>query len=70
MTDQITDAQIAGWLKDFTLLLGMERDLPPTTPLGHKRLEMLVAGERAIRDIMVSFAATVKRTPGIRGRKW
>ena len=51
----ISSIKIGPALKDFALLIGMENDLPPTTALGHKRLEMLIIGECALRELQTAL---------------
>ena len=51
MTEHLTDAQITELLEDFALLIGMDHDIPPKNALGHKRLELLTAGDRALRAL-------------------
>lgn len=48
MTEPLTDARIAELLADARRLIGMDTDLPPDTPLGHKRLEVLRSCEAAL----------------------
>ena len=62
MTTRMTNPEITEAMADFALMLGMERAIPPTGAFGHKLLEMLESGDKALRELQETRAALAEVT--------